>query len=196
MLPDSFYTEFKKSHPKIYFVFPEIPFKDTFTFKKLTEQNFECLYLLFEGDASPFVDERFKTYEGAKEYAKFISLCGASIPKHGCQDWLFKCDNEFVGILHLYDMSLETFGQNHKRAWIGFATSAKFRSRHISFQVVRYFIQYIFDTYPGVDFIHAMTLNENENAAGFLTRCGFITDTEERLSKEYRFFINRRVGLS
>ena len=68
-------------------------------------------------------DERFKTYEAAKDYAKYISVCGAYVPKHGCQDWLLKLsDGEYACILHLYDLSIENFGQNNKRAWIGFAT--------------------------------------------------------------------------
>jgi RimJ/RimL family protein N-acetyltransferase len=151
---------------------------------------------LFEGDTSFFVDERFKTYEGAKEYAKFNSVCGAYLPKHGCQDWFFKLNNEYAGVLHLYDLSLETFGQNNKRAWIGFVTAEKFRNQRISFQVVSYFIQFIFDKYPVIDFIHVMTLNENKNAISFIKRCGFVVDTEERLSKDYIFFIRRRAGLS
>jgi hypothetical protein len=67
---------------------------------------------LFENEASPFVDERFKTYEGAKEYANDISFCGAYMPKHGGQDWLFKTPTgEYGGILHLYDLSKETFAK-------------------------------------------------------------------------------------
>ena len=148
MLKDGFYTEFKKRYTKILFSFPEIPSFKNFTFERLTEQNSEQLYLLFEGDTSPFVDARFKTYEDAKEYAKYSSLCGPFLPRHGGQDWLYKLNSEYAGILHLYDLSLETFADNNNRAWIGFATSQKFRASRISIQVVNYFINYVLTNYP------------------------------------------------
>jgi GNAT superfamily N-acetyltransferase len=194
MLKDDFYARFKSTHLKAYFSFPEIPSFNGFSFEKLTEQNFANLYLLFEGDTSPFVDERFKTNEGVEEYAKFNYVCGAYLPKHGCQDWFFKWNDEYAGILHLYDLSLETFAQYNKRAWIGFATAAKFRNRGISVQVVNHFIQYVFDHYHLIDFIHSMTLRENNNASLFLRKRGFIPDEEERLlKKKYNFFLRRRM---
>jgi RimJ/RimL family protein N-acetyltransferase len=187
MKPD-FNTRFIK-YKKPYFTFPEIPSTNELMFEKLTEENFQNLYLLFEGDTSPFVDERFKTYQGAEEYTKYLCQYGAILPKHGGQDWLFKWNNEYAGIVHLYDLCLENFAQNDKRAWIGFATAEKFRNRTISHQAVNYFIQYIFDYYPAIDFIHSMTLKENERATHFLINCGFTLDTAERLSEEYSFFM-------
>lgn len=192
MRKDDFYIEFRKIYSKIHFSFPEIPPFKNFSFEKLTEQNFEQLYLLFEGDPSPFVDERFKTCEGAKEHARFIQLCGAYVPKHGCQDWIFKLNNEYAGILHLYDLSLETFADNHKRAWVGFATAEKFRKSGVSFQVVNHFINYILDNYKLIDFIHSMTLHENKIARAFLEKCGFVLDQADRLSKNHTFFIRKR----
>jgi RimJ/RimL family protein N-acetyltransferase len=192
-----FYADFRKWHPKPYFSFPEIPPASSLTFEKLTLENFEQLYQLFENDSSPFVDKRFKTYEGAKEYAQYLSVCGAYSPKHGGQDWLFKLPNqEYAGIVHLYDLSLETFAQNHKRAWIGFATKEEFRNQHITSKAVRHFIAYIFKYYPQIDFIHAMTLKENTASINFLLHCGFINDPAERLSKAHRFFILTRPTLS
>lgn len=126
---EDFYIEFRKLHPKPYFNFPEIPSTNELSFEKLDSENFEQSYLLFERDESPFVDMRFKFYEEAKQYAKYIFFCGAYSPKHGCQDWLFKWNNQYAGILHLYDLSLETFGQNNRRAWIGFATTEPFRNK-------------------------------------------------------------------
>jgi RimJ/RimL family protein N-acetyltransferase len=192
MLKDDFYIEFKKTHTKSFFSFPEIPSFKNFSFEKLTEQNFEQLYLLFEGDSSPFVDERFKTFEGAKEHAKFISTCGAFLPKHGGQDWLFKWNSEYAGILHLYDLSLETFADNHKRAWVGFATAEKFRKSGVSFRAVNYFINYIFDNYKAIDFIHSMTRCENKIASNFIQKCGFELDQEDRSSQDYVFFVRER----
>jgi RimJ/RimL family protein N-acetyltransferase len=191
-MASDFNTPFNK-YKKPYFTFSEIPSTNEFGFEKLTEENFQHLYLLFEGDTSPFVDERFKTFQGAEEYTKYLCQYGTILPKHGGQDWLFKWNDEYAGIVHLYDLSLENFAQNDKRAWIGFATAEKFRNRKISHQAVNYFIQYTFDYYPAINFIHAMTLKENERATCFLTKCGFAVDNEERLSKKYSFFIRERA---
>ncbi len=192
MLKEDFYIEFKKTHTKSFFSFSEIPPFKNFSFEKLTEQNFEQLYLLFEGDSSPFVDERFKSYEGAKEHARFISICGAFSPKHGCQDWLFKLNNEYAGILHLYDLSRETFADHHKQAWIGFATAEKYRKSGVSFRAVNYFINYIFDNYKVIDSIYSMTLHENKIARAFIKKCGFALDEADRLSKDHTFFVRKR----
>lgn len=187
-----FYIEFKRTHTKKLFSFPDIPAFENYSFEKLSEQNFEQLYLLFEGDESPFVDARFKSHDEAKEYATFISICGAFVAKHGGQDWFFKAGNEYAGILHLYDLSLENWNDNNKRAWLGFATKEKFRGKGISLGIVKYFIRYVFDYYPAIDFIHSMTLRENTLSKSFLTKCGFATDNEERLSKDYDFFLLER----
>lgn len=197
-MPDTeFYNEFRKLHPKPHFLFPEIASTSEYIFEKLSPKNFQQLYLLFKSDLSLFVDERFKTYHEAREYAQYISVCGAYMPKHGCQDWLLKLkDGNFTSVIHLYDLSLETFGQNHKRAWIGFATKERYRNQDITSKAITHFINYIFECYPVIDFIHAMTNKENKAAIGFLLKCGFLPDHEERLSKDHAFFILSRSVLS
>ena len=124
-------------------------------------------------------------------------MYGAYSPKHGGQDWLLKlASGEYTGILHLYDLSLETFAQNHKRAWIGFATNEKFRKQNLTSKAVQHFINYIFKFYPVIDFIQAMTMKENEASIRFLLKCGFQKDLAERISKERAFFILTRPVLS
>lgn len=196
MEKEDFYSWFRTTHTKRLFSFPDVPCAGELSFEKLNTENFEQLYLLFENDSSSFVDERFKTHDGAKEYARYLEVCGAYTAKHGGQDWLFQWSGEYAGILHLYDLSLETFAQNHKRAWIGFATKEKFRKQHITMKAVQYFINYVFQFYPAIDFIHAMTMKGNDASINFLLKCGFQKDPAERLSKEHEFFILTRPVLS
>lgn len=196
-MDDDFYTEFRKHHTKRHFNFPEVPVAGGIAFESLTPDNATQLHLLFENDDSPFVDDRFKTIEEAKDYAKFLEFCGAYTAKHGGHDWLFRFVNgQYLGVLHLHDLSLETFAQNNKRAWIGFATNKNFRMQGITSFVVCHFIQYIFESYPVIDFIHAMTEKNNLPSINFLKSCGFLPDHSERLSKEHRFFILTRHTLS
>lgn len=192
-----FYEEFKKLHPKPYFSFPDIPDYKGYSFEKLNVKNFEQLYLLFQDDHSVFVDERFKDYKEAKDYATYVTVCGAYSAKHGLQDWLFKLPGgEYAGIIHLYDLSLETFAQNNCRVWIGFATQNKFRNNGITTEVIQHFIHYIFTSYPSINFIHAMTLKENLLAKKLLIKVGFSKDIEERISKIHAFYLLTRPGLS
>ncbi|HRO44166.1 MAG TPA: hypothetical protein PL009_15135 [Flavipsychrobacter sp.] len=113
------------------FFFPDIPDSQAYRFEKLTTENFSQLYLMFEGDDSPFTDHQFKTYSGVKEYAQFRETYGAYSAKHGGQDWLFqlRASGQYAGILHLYDLSLETFFDNNKRCWIGFAVPRSYAER-------------------------------------------------------------------
>ena len=172
-----------------YFTFPDIPPLLNFTFEKLSSFNFEQLYLLFENDASPFTDERFKHRESAQEYAADIEQYGAYSPKHGQQDWYFKCNGEYLGILHLYDLSLEQFAENNKRCWIGFATKPSVRRKGITTAVVKQFIRYIFSYYPSIDYIHAMTSPHNVPTQAFLASIGFQKDDTLRSSDKYYFYI-------
>lgn len=179
-----------KPHPKEpYFVFPDIPPYEEVSFEKLTSENFQQLCLMFEADENPFTDERFKHYDKAKKYAQGIEEYGAYSPKHGGQDWLFLWKNKYAGVLHLYDLSLETFAENNRRCWIGFATKPAIRNKGITKKALQYFLQYIFRNYPLIKYIHAMTLKENVPAEALLRSVGFKEDEEERMSEVHGFYV-------
>ncbi|HEX5149889.1 MAG TPA: GNAT family N-acetyltransferase [Parafilimonas sp.] len=176
------------------FDFPDINPFENFSFEKLNKENFQQLYLMFEADDSPFTDHRFKTYADAKEYADYLEDYGAYLPKHGSQDWFFLRKNNYAGILHLYDRSLETFAQNNQRCRIGFATRPGLRNIGLTKTVLRYFIRYIFNDYPIINYIHAMTMPENLSSQRFLSAVGFEEDFTERVSKEHKFYLMERAG--
>ena len=175
-----------------YFIFPDIPNYEELSFEKLTSENFQELYLMFEADDNQFTDERFKHYDQAKEYAEYLEEYGAYSAKHSGQDWLFFWKNEYAGILHLYDLSLESFAENNRRCWVGFATKPTFRNKGITKKMLRYFIQYIFESYPLIKYFHSMTFKENFAAQGLLKAVGFGEDEAERLGKQYEFYIKER----
>jgi len=179
---------------KKFFDFPAIETFGDFSFEKLGRINFQQLYLMFKADDSPFTDPRFKTYAGAEEYAGYLEDHGAYLPKHGSQDWLFLWKKNYAGILHLYDRSLETFAQNNQRCWIGFATNPRFRNIGLTKEVLHYFIQYIFNHYSVINYIHAMTMPENLPSQKLLAAVGFKQDFTERVSKEHKFYLIERTG--
>ena len=178
----------KQQSKEPYFVFPDVvPYKEL-SYEKLTSANFEQLYMLFQTDNCSFTDERFKNYKKAEEYADYLEKNGAYSPKHGGQDWLYLWKNDYAGILHLYDLSLETFAENNRRCWIGFATKPALRNKGITKKAVWYFIQYIQKSLPFIQSIHAMTLKENIASTALLKSVGFYEDGE-RMSEEHSFFL-------
>ena len=179
---------------KSYFDFPDIPSDSKFSFEKLSPENFSQLYLLFENDDSLFTDERFKHYDTALEYANDLEKYGKSSPKHGSQDWLFIWKGEYAGILHLYDRSLETFGENNKRCWLGFATKPSLREKGLTKKVLYLFISYILEAYSEIEYIHAMTLKGNNNAEALLLTSGFEKDETERNSKKHNFYLYKEIN--
>lgn len=174
---------------KAYFNFPDIPPAGKLSFEKISSDNFQQLYLMFENDASEFTDERFKHYASAENYAKELELYGAYSPKHGMNDWLFLYESNYAGIVHLYDLSLETFADNDKRCWIGFATKPDLRNKGITKKAMQVFIKYILENYKSVSYIHAMTLKGNKPAEALLRSLTFNKDHTERHSKMHDFFI-------
>jgi RimJ/RimL family protein N-acetyltransferase len=186
----------KTSPTKPYFIFPDIPPSGQLSFVKLTSENFTQLYTMFEADANQFTDKRFKHYEEAKKYAQGIEEYGAYSPKHGGQDWFFLWEKEVSGILHLYDLSLETFAENNLRCWVGFATKPVMRNKGITKKALLYFMQYIFKYYPLIKYIHVMTLKENVPAQRLIKATGFKADQEGWTSKEYMFYLMEKNSLA
>lgn len=174
---------------KPFFTFPDIKSTGNFSFEKLNGNNFQQLYIMFENDDNIFTDERFKHYDSAEKYAKYLEMYGAYSPKHGAQDWLWLWKENYAGVLHLYDLSLENFADNNKRCWIGFATKPQFRNKGITIQAVKHFIQYIFENYAPVKYIHAMTDPRNKAAQQLLLKLNFEKDFIERNSKELAFYV-------
>jgi RimJ/RimL family protein N-acetyltransferase len=174
---------------KPFFVFPNIPSSGELSFEKLSLDNFQQLYLMFENDDNKFTDERFKHYASAENYASEMEQYGAYSPKHGAQDWLFLWKNEYAGILHLYDLSLENFADNDKRCWIGFAIKPALRNKGITKKAMQTFMQYIIENYKSIRYIHAMTDKNNKPAYALLFSLNFKQDFTERISKQHAFFV-------
>ena len=180
--------------PKPLFNFPEMDGVDGFSFEKLSADNFEILHKLFSDDENVFTDARFKQYESAKEYAAFQQEWGAYMPKHGGQDWYFKQNGEYIGILHLYDLSLETFAKNNQKCWVGFAITPAWRNRGIMKKVLRLFIQYVFNKYSNINYVHAMTLPDNIASIGTLLSAGFEEDDMLLVTDKYKAFTLERTN--
>jgi RimJ/RimL family protein N-acetyltransferase len=159
--------------------FPLLPPSERLAYEQLSEANAHVLVALFENDENPFVDKRFKNIEEAKEYA-FESNWSVHLPKYGSCDFLVqqKSNGNYIGILHLFDLSLETFNENHLRATIGFALAAPFRRQYFATEAANHLINYVQNTLKR-PYILAYTHPENEVANDFMISLGMVLNTED-----------------
>jgi predicted acetyltransferase len=120
-----------------------------------------------------------KTTTKQKNMQPFLKNHGAHLSTHGSQDWLFKYDNQYAGILHLYDLSLETFADNNQRCWIGFATSSSYRNKGITKKILNHFISYISIT-TLLSIIACYDIEGKQDCAASLHSIGFKSKPESR----------------
>jgi RimJ/RimL family protein N-acetyltransferase len=149
---------------------------------------------MFEGDDNVFTDERFKHYSGAEIYAGDRVNYAAFSPKHAGQDWFFYWQNNIAGIMHLYDLSLETLAGNNKRCWIGFAIKPELRNKGITKKAARIFIDYIFSNYSFIEYIHAMVENDNKVSQHLLCSLNFKRDTVRDDAQAYHFYVCQKAN--
>lgn len=159
--------------------FPIMPDSERLSYEFLTIENCEILPTLFAEDTSVFVDKRFKNRETAKEYASEI-MDSVYDAKHGGCDFLIKLkeSNTYIGILHLFDYSLETFSDVPQRCTIGFMISSAFRRQYFATEAVSHLFAYANENHQKEKFL-AYTALENEPANAFLRSLGMVLSNED-----------------
>lgn len=164
---------------KQHYFFPFLTSSQHLEYKQLNEENYHCLFELFQADKSPYIDERFKDLKEAKQYAK-NSVEATFSAKHGGCDFLIKLkDSEtYIGVLHLFDLSLETFADKHLNASIGFAIAEPYRHQYYATEAVRQLIDYVQNALKR-PYILAYTHPENEAANDFLLSLDMTLNKED-----------------
>jgi RimJ/RimL family protein N-acetyltransferase len=165
--------------PKIYHNFPLIPNSQRLAYVPLTVANCHCLVEIFQGDESLFIDKRFKNEKEAKEYAQESETAKYYAKYGGCDFLIHLKDSEtYIGILHLFDLSLETFMDKHLGASIGFAIAEPFHRQYYATEAVRHLIDYVQNTLQRPNIL-AYTHPENEVANDFLLSLNLVLNTED-----------------
>ncbi len=169
-----FQDDLKKIHH-----FPPLSNSERLEYKLLTEENSYYLVELFQQDNSKFVDKRFKNEEEARKYAQ-ESEAAKYYVKHGGCDFLIRLKNTetYIGVLHLFDLSTETFADNHLRANIGFAIAAPFREQYYATEAVKNLINYIQNTLQKNNIL-AYTHPNNDAANYFLLSLGMSLNNDD-----------------
>ncbi len=159
--------------------FENLKDSERLSYELLTLDNHQHIVELFSDDDSIFLDSRFKTLPEAKKYASEI-IDSVYETKYGGCDFLVKLKSSetYIGILHLFDFSLETFSDVPQRCTIGFSIAELFRRKYFATEAIIHLIDYA-KTQHHKTKILAYTNIENNAANAFLQSIGMILSNED-----------------
>ncbi len=179
------------------FHFPTMSRTRRLRFKRVEKKDGDAIFNAFCNDDNPFVSTEFKDREKAVEWADY-SAKGAFRSKHAGCDWLMYDDNNrLVGLLHYYDLSLETFNNIHKRCSIGITIAAPFRRQGYGEEAVVALLKYILDKQPIIDHILAYADKRNTASASLFRKLDFSENVTDYLwHDDYYYFTQTRSQLS
>lgn len=171
--------------------FPPLQDSERLSYEILTLNNYLPIFNMFHSDTTPFVDERFKLVATAKKYAQFVVDSAFSAKNGGC-DFLIKLKNTttYIGILHLFDYSLETYYDIPQRCTFGFAIAKPYRQNGYATEAVRHLINYARIHHQKTKFL-AYTNTQNVLANAFLCSLDMVLSNNDYYydSKENNYYV-------
>ncbi|MEN0046140.1 MAG: GNAT family protein [Bacteroidota bacterium] len=167
--------------------FPHIPdWKEDISFRKLNFQNQHHLLEMFENDEDEWVNERFKEAQSVYNYVAHLRIVALYSAKHGGCDWLVRKGDEYIGVLHAFDFSIENYNYHHRRCAIGYAFTKSVRGTGLPLQIVPYFQQFLFQK-MNLLLQFALVNKANHRSIRFLEKLGFEEQIFEEDSKNRWF---------
>jgi RimJ/RimL family protein N-acetyltransferase len=154
--------------------------------------NFEQLYKLFKEDQNPFVLKNFKNLQEARLYAEDRVQAEKRPKQAGC-DWLVKIKPDiYAGILHLYDLSIET---NAHSCCIGIVIAEYFREQGIATEAIKHLLKYIFNHFEQINTVIVYTKPENFKMVRLLKKLNFSPSEHKKFiySDAYSFFMLKKA---
>jgi RimJ/RimL family protein N-acetyltransferase len=169
--------------------FPDVPPSRNLVFERLRFDNREVVLEMFERDDSPFVDHAFKAPDRLYTYVAAQWISAPYSPKHGAADWIVRTrQQEPVGLLHVYDVSRETWALNNRRCSIGYVVAGSFRGSGLAQEAVGALQDHMFQTRDMLMLL-AMPARANERSARFLVKLGYEERTRDYAETDkIRFF--------
>ena len=158
-------------------------------FEMFDENNYLEILRIFEGEDNPFFMDYYRNRKDLEQYKIGLLEYNRFSSNHAGCDWLVKLKgtNTYIGILHLYELSLETFLNRHKRCTIGFAFGQQYRRKHYGTEAVQYFCQFIFSHFK-MNCILAYTDKRNSSSIAFIRQLNFIQCDEKYSAERLHFF--------
>ncbi|MEM1328799.1 MAG: GNAT family N-acetyltransferase [Bacteroidota bacterium] len=186
----AYFEELRKRNRTPHFPFVNLPPTERLVFEMLTEDNMMVIYELFKDDENPFVEKYYKDEKLLKECMDIQLYQQRFSAKRGACDWLMKLKETqtYVGLLNLYNLSLEDFNDNHKKCMIGFSTSAAFRRKGYTQEAVLGLMEHIAVHYQR-NIIRAYAKKDNLASKGLLQKIGFQNcNNEYDFTEQYDYF--------
>lgn len=162
----------------------------------LSESNYLEIYEMFKNDESEFVQKGYKDKTSLEEYLDYQLNYNRYSPKKCSCDWFYKLKDggEYIGLLNMYELSRETFANNHKKCMIGFTTKKEFRRKYFTTEAVKSLIEHVFNAYD-LEKVIANTNKTNEASKKLMEKIGFKDVTEDfYYAESYDFFEYKRAG--
>ena len=177
-----FYVRFRSTHPNVSFPFTDLPTSEHLEYEMLSESNFFHILEMFRSDESPFVIEEYKDETLLVNHVDFWLNYLLYSPKHGGCNWLcrMKGTNKYVGIINLYELSMESHGESNRKGQIGYATCEEYRNRNLTSEAVRQMLDSAFGKLNLLH-IYATTDADNVNSRNFLQKLGFRPTKEKHV---------------
>lgn len=146
---------------------------------------------MFSKDPNEFIIPEFKEEKYWQKYVDWQLNLAPFSPKHGAQDWLLKLKEtgEYVGLLHLYELSLETFMQNHQRCHVGIVIKSGQRRKYLASEALSNLMNYASEEMTR-NLIVARTEHGNLASQNMLLALDF-EDVSDKYWKEFRHFERR-----
>lgn len=158
---------------------PAFPYQDLLPSARLSYElvgwnNVRTYLTLFEADPSPFVDARFKQRPALEQYAVDLLTDLRHSWKRGAADWLVRrrADGQTIGVLHLYELSCETFPDYVPHCCVGYALAAPFRRQGYGFEALGQLLEQASQLFGRTE---ARALSDATNVASqaLLRKCDF-----------------------
>jgi RimJ/RimL family protein N-acetyltransferase len=159
--------------------FQNLQDSERLSYELLTANNYQHIVELFANDDNTFVDYRFKIATEAQKYTSSI-VDSVYDNKHGGCDFLVKLKSSetYIGILHLFDFSLETFSDVQQRCTIGCSIAQSFRRKYYATEAVLHLIDYAKMQHSKTKIL-AYTKIENSAANAFLQSIAMVLANED-----------------
>jgi len=172
------------------FEFSNLPDTERLSFEMLDKRNYLSVHQMFKEDDNPFVIQEYRQLEKLKPYVDALLNYAKTSTKRGGCDWLVKHrqKNKYISIINIYDLSRETYNNNHKKCMIGFTTEKTYRQQYYTIEAVNNLINYAANHF-GMELIIADTEKQNAVSKKFLMKLGFVAAKEKYYySDKYDFF--------
>lgn len=172
----------------------DLPDSERLAFTPLSMRNYRVLHRLFAHEANPFFRDYYTDTAALRDYAFGQVYCGRFSGKHGVHDWFIysRRDRRYVGILHLFDLSRETFLDAHQTCTIGFAVAEGYRRQGIAREAAAHLLRFLFGK-CGMHCVQAFAHPDNGPSQALLRSLGFVEVPERRdefLHFEYGLLMN------